>query len=117
MSKIQGTAIFLVAASVTAVFFIDFCNWIYACGCRSLWAGADAHCNIHQPGARHCPFCAIGVAGGGAVFLAIVAPQAYLSFRPARWAWPFRLLAALAAFPVAGSGIAILLGWRMGYWN
>lgn len=117
MSKLQGTAIFLVAASVTAVFFIDFCNWIYVCGCRSLWAGADAHCNIHQAGAKHCPFCSIGTFGAATVFFAIVVPQGILSFRPARWKWPVRLAAALAAFPAVGSVIALSLGEYLGYWN
>ena len=38
------------AAAFTSVFFIDFCNLVYQCGCRSLWAGADAACNIHTHG-------------------------------------------------------------------
>jgi hypothetical protein len=117
VSKLQSTAIFVAAASVTSLLFLDFCNWIFACGCRSLWAGADAHCNIHHVGAKHCPFCSIGNAGAGAVFIGILIPQAFFSFRPVRWAWHSRFLAALAAFPLAGSAIAFSLGWYMGYWN
>ena len=117
MSKLPGVLVFLAAATVTSVFFLDFCNWIYDCGCRSLWAGADAHCNIHQPDAKHCPLCSIGVGGFGTAFLAIIVPQGVLSFRPERWAWFKRLAAAIAAFPLAGAAIAVPLGWVMGYWE
>ena len=117
MSRLAGVAIFAAAATVTSVFFIDFCNWIYACGCRSLWAGAAAHCNIHIAGAKHCPFCSIGTNGYAAVFLAIIVPQGFFSFRPARWAWYARFAAALGAFPLIGSAIALPLGWAKGYWN
>src|SRR5688572_2342628 len=109
--------IFLAAATVSAVFFIDFCNWIYSCGCRSLWAGAAAHCNIHTAGVKHCPFCSFGTPGYGASYLAVLAPQGFLSFRPARWAWYSRFAAAVGVFPLTAAAIALPLGWATGYWN
>lgn len=108
--------IFLLAATVASVFFIDFCNLMYACGCRSLWAGADTHCNIHHATGRRCPWCAIGLVGGVAVWGAIVGSQAAVV-----WAWRgegaiTRLVLALAAFPVTGGALALALGWARGYW-
>ena len=58
---------FAASFSVTCLFFINVCNWIFGCGCRSLWAGADAMCNVHLSASRHCPFCSRGVAGYAAI--------------------------------------------------
>lgn len=111
----QALAVFLVSAAVTATLLIDFCGWIYGCGCRSLWAGADAHCNIHVAGARHCPWCAIGLVGFTIVFVNILAVQALIAFRaPGRW--PVRMLLSLLAFPGVGLIEAGVLGWIRGYW-
>ena len=45
--------------AVIAVFFLPACDLIYNCGCTHLWAGADTHCNIHNPAPPNCPFCSI----------------------------------------------------------
>lgn len=106
-------AVFLLAATVTSVFFIDFCALVFSCGCRSLWAGADAHCNIHTPGVPHCPFCD---AAGYAVWAMIVAAQAVVAFR-LRGAGPVvRGGLALLMFPIAGGIAAVIAGWATGYW-
>ncbi len=109
--------VFLAAAAVTSVFLINLCDLIYDCGCRSWWAGAVDHCNIHDPQSRHCPWCSVGEAGFAAIWLGVVAPQAFLSLFPRRWKWPLRLFAALAAFPAAGVLIGLGMGWAMGYWE
>jgi len=101
---------------VDSVFFINLCNWIFKCGCRSLWAGADLMCNIHMAHARHCPFCAHGSPGQAAVMIAIIAPQIFLSLR-SQWSWPLRLVTALAMFPLVEGAAALVLGWADGYWN
>jgi hypothetical protein len=108
--------VFVPSAAVTCTFFINFCDWIYRCGCRSLWAGAAAHCNVHDPGARHCPFCEHGAAVYIAVLSWILIPQLAVSVWPSRLDWPIRLALALLAFPVAGSIVAVALGWWDGYW-
>ncbi|MDX2153429.1 MAG: hypothetical protein SFV54_21980 [Bryobacteraceae bacterium] len=106
------------AALFTAVFYIDFCNFFFQCGCRSLWAGADAHCNIHQPHSRHCPFCIMGPVWQALSFFAIVAAQAVPIYRlPAAWPWALRLLLALAAFPAAASVLGLIAGISTKYWN
>ena len=106
---------FAISFVVDCVFFINLCSWIFKCGCRSLWAGADMACNIHMAHAKHCPFCAHGSIGQAAVMIAIIAPQLFLSLRM-RGAWPVRLLAALAMFPLVEGFAALVLGLSDGYW-
>lgn len=113
----ESLAIFLCSAAFTLVFLINFCNLVYQCGCRSLWAGAADHCNIHTPGVKHCPWCSIGDAGFAGVTAAILLPQGILSFRPRRWHWTRRLAASLLAFPAAGLVVALAIGLATGYWS
>jgi hypothetical protein len=101
---------------VTSILFIDFCNLVYACGCRSLWAGADAMCNVHNAHGRHCPWCAVGLVGSVMVWLAIVAVQVGLALRLSA-GWTMRALATFGAFPVVGGMIAVVMGWAQGYWR
>lgn len=109
--------VFLAAAVVTSVFFIDFCNLVYACGCRSLWAGADASCNIHTPGAKHCPWCSIGLLPSVGVWAAIVGSQAAVWFGFPRLPLLLRGFGTFAAFPVTGGILAIAVGLWTGYWR
>ena len=115
--RASGWMILLAALTFTGVFSINFCGWIYRCGCQSIWAGAARHCNIHIPSTKHCPLCVLGKARQAVVFAFIVIPQSILSFRPSRWSWPRRLLAAMTAFPVIFLLIAAPLGWTSGYWE
>ena len=103
------------AAVVTSVLFLDFCNLMYACGCRSWWAGADAMCNIHHADARHCPWCTIGLSGSFAVWLAIVGTQASFALRSGG-GWFVRSLTTFGTFPFLGGIIALAIGWAQGYW-
>ena len=105
---------FAIAFTVTCVFFIDFCAFVFACGCRALWAGADATCNIHAASGHHCPWCSHGYAGYAVVMLLIAGPQLAVSLLP-RWHWALRTLAALALFPALGAVIAAAFGWNDGY--
>ena len=105
------------AGGTTCLFFINFCNWVFRCGCQSLWAGADAHCNIHAAAGHHCPFCHHGAATSAVMLFLILIPQALLSWWPARWDWRIRLILALLVFPVAGGIAAGVLGWFDGYWT
>ena len=96
-------AIALAGFVVTSLFFINLCNLIFACGCASLWAGADAHCNIHNAAAPHCPVCSHGVLGYTVVFLAIAGPQLAVALWLKRGHWLLRLAAVLLLFPAAGA--------------
>lgn len=115
MALWKRAVICVVAVAFTCVFFINFCNLVYRCGCTYLWAGAADHCNIHT-GPKHCPFCAIGQAGQGAVWLSMVIPQVWIAFA-SRLGFVSRFAAALAAFPVMGLLAAVVIGWPMGYWS
>ena len=117
MRQIAGRlAIFAGAAAVTCTFFINLCNWIYRCGCESLWAGAAEHCNIHNETGRHCPFCSHGNAAYAGVLAWILIPQLIVSVWPLPWKWPMRLAVVLLVFPVACWLAAVVFGWLDGYW-
>jgi len=106
---------FAISFTVTSLFFINLCNAIFRCGCRSLWAGADVACNIHAQHGPHCPWCSHGTAGYAIVFVLMLLPQ--LAVTLTRWSWPLRTIAALALFPITGSGIALMSGWIYSYWT
>ena len=107
---------FALSFAVDGVFFINLCSWIFRCGCRSLWAGADMACNIHMAHGKHCPFCAHGWQGQALVMLAIWVPQFFISTRLS-WNWPMRFGASLAVFPVMELVAALVLGYADKYWN
>lgn len=113
-------AIFGVALTVTSLFFINFCATVFQCGCQSLWGAADKFCNIHAAHAHHgikgCPWCSFGYAGYALVFGLIATAQLLAAFIP-RWPLPARLALSLAAFPVAGGILALVLGLYTGYWS
>ncbi len=101
---------FILGAVVTSVFYIDFCNLVYQCGCASLWAGADAHCNVHNATGRHCPWCSVGIAGSVGLWLSVIVGQAFVAFRTSR------ILLTLLVFPLIGGIEALALGLWFGYW-
>ncbi len=112
-------AIFLIAATVTSVFFINFCATVFHCGCQSLWTTAAESCNIHLAHGKHCPWCVFGYTGYVLVYGTMIACQALLAFGGTRWGWSWllRLIGSLAAFPTSGLILALVLGWYTGYWN
>ncbi len=119
MSRTTSVVIFLIAATVTSLFFINFCATVFQCGCQSLWGVADKFCNIHHAhahGGKGCPWCSFGYAGYTGVFGGILASQAACIFLT-RWIWQVRLVAALLAFPLVGGLLAIVLGISTGYWS
>jgi hypothetical protein len=116
MQRIAKPLIFAAAATVTSVFFINFCDLVYQCGCESIWAGAADHCNIHDAESRHCPWCSIGNAGTFAVWATIVAAQAAVIFR-LRTDLLARAVLAMLAFPIVGGILALIMGWAQGYWS
>ena len=111
--------IFILSATLTSVFFIQFCATIFQCGCQSLFGDADRYCNIHNAHGKHCPWCSFGYTGYAFVYGGMIASQALSAFVPVRWGWSWfpRLVTSLAAFPVVGTVLALTLGWYTGYWN
>jgi hypothetical protein len=117
MNTTTPTTTFLIAATLTSVFFLNLCAAIFGCGCLSLWAGADAHCNIHLVDSRHCPWCAHGLVASTIPWALIVAAQAAISFWPRPMPVGVRMMSAVAAFPVAGALLAVVYGLSAGYWK
>ena len=111
---------FAISFVVTCTFFINFCSWIFQCGCRSLWAGADIACNIHAAHGRHCPWCTYGsshgYAGYAILMILLCAPQLAVTFFT-RWNWPLRTIAAVALFPISGLIVALVYGTLGKYWK
>jgi hypothetical protein len=114
MVLIKRLAVFAAAATVAAMLFINFCNLVFQCGCRSWWGGAADHCNIHIDDVPHCPWCTSD--SGYFSFVAILVVQALIAFWPGNQGTLPRLLAALVAFPVVGGIGAVVAGLATGYW-
>jgi hypothetical protein len=115
--QLQKGLVLLLAVIPPAAFSINFCAWIFGCGCRSWWAGAAASCNIHMQGAKHCPWCIYDGQGFLVAFVLILATQAVITFLPGRLGWRYRLVLALAAFPLIGAAVAAIYGWISNYWS
>jgi hypothetical protein len=107
---------FLISFAVTCAFFINFCAWIFQCGCRSLWAGSDMACNIHAAHGHHCPWCSHGLVGYAIVMAGMCAPQFAVAMFT-RWSWTTRTMAALAMIPAAGAVTALIFAWKDSYWR
>jgi hypothetical protein len=106
---------FGVSFPVTGLFFINICNAIFGCGCRSLWAGADAMCNVHLSSGPHCPFCSRGVAGYAAIMTLVTAPQLAVSLW-SRWSTTARIVVCLLLFPTAMLAVGLAAGAYDRYW-
>jgi|SRR5579862_3395381 len=116
VSRLAKFSPFLISFAVTCIFFINFCAWIFQCGCRSLWAGSDLACNIHAAHGHHCPWCKHGYAGYAVVMALMTAPQLAVTLF-SRWNWPVRTILAVTMFPVSGLAIAWVFGAIDGYWK
>lgn len=111
--------VFLSAAILTSVFFLNLCDAIFDCGCRSAWAGADAHCNYRNAGAGHhrCPWCQMGLVGGVALWGCIVFTQWWVSGITAKYGVISMTAMTLLAFPLTGGFLGLAAGWLFGYWS
>jgi hypothetical protein len=99
----------------TSLFFIDLCNFVFACGCASLWSGADAHCNVHAAAGIHCPVCTLGAIGYAVTFGAIALPQIATALLLKRGPWCVRLGIVILLFPLIGSAVMTVVGRMAGY--
>ena len=114
----RNTILICIAAfAVTSVLFINFCDLVYACGCHSLWNGADAHCNIHAHHGKHCPWCSHGMSGYSIIFACIQIPVFAVAFALRRRSWIEGLAGTLLSFPVFGGVVALAVGLWDGYWK
>ena len=109
-------AVLAAAAGLTHLFFIQFCDLLFRCGCEALWAGAAEHCNIHNAAPPHCPWCADGGNLGRLSFWAVVVSQCGLTLWPGRFGTP-RAIATFLAFPAVGAIAGLLSGLGTQYWQ
>lgn len=107
--------LFSVAAAFTYLFFINWCDWVYGCGCTFLWAGAADHCNIHQPNPPHCPWC-VRTDLSGIAFFVTLAAQAAVAGWPGALGW-VRVVGSFVASPLAAGAAGLVIGWSVGYWS
>ncbi len=107
--------LFAAAAGFTAIFFINWCNMVYNCGCTFIWAGFADHCNIQTAGPPDCPWCARGDLAAAAFFVTLGA-QGLVSLWPGRLG-RLRAIAAFAASPIAAGLAGLVIGLLTGYWN
>ena len=103
------------ALGVTYVFFIQYCDLLFDCGCRALWAGRAAHCNIHNPSPPHCPWCVDGGILGQWTHAGIVVAQAALALWPGRFG-KLRAASVFLAFPVVGGLGGLIAAMTTDYW-
>jgi hypothetical protein len=80
-------AILAAALALTVLTALPICNAVFHCGCASVFAGSDAHCDVHRAGPPDCPVCADWLLGAP-FFFGIFAAWALLAglvprlFRP-----------------------------------
>lgn len=104
------------AVGISYIFFIHLCDLLFDCGCRALWAGAAAHCNIHAVSPPHCPWCVRSSLYGWLSLGLIATAQISLAF----WPGPLgvgRIAAVFLAFPTVGMVAGLLTGLVTGYWS
>jgi hypothetical protein len=107
----------LAAAGVAYGTLMNVCALLFQCGCRSWWTGAATHCNIHQAGAKHCPWCTLDPNIFWGLFAGFVvcelAAVLFTRHRP----WWQQFAAGVAAYLVAATLSAGVLGVFQHYWN
>ena len=96
---------------------MNVCALLFQCGCRSWFTGAAAHCNIHQAGVKHCPWCTLDPSIFWSLFIGFILCElaAVLATRHRPWWW--QLMAALGAYLLAATLSAAVLGVFQHYWN
>ena len=90
-------------ALITGVLLLPLCDLLHLCGCRAPWAGADAHCNVHEMLGAHCPWCehmALGIVAMVAVYAGQWATWHVLLRRGVPW-WAAASASVAALIPLA----------------
>ncbi len=106
----------VLALGASFALFVRFCDLVFDCGCRGLFAGSAAACNIHHAAAPHCPWCVEDGVHGQWAFALIIVAQVATCLWPGR-VGPLRALLAVLAFPAVGAAGGLAAGILTGYWD
>ena len=112
----KRAAVFGLAATITGLLLIDFCGWIYGCGCQSIWKSLDKYCNIHH-GPKHCPWCTHGGIGFLISAVFVMGTQGLVAFKGFGLSLLMRFILCMTAFPTIGGIVAWIVGSFQGYWS
>ena len=106
-----ATATCLATVLLYSMAFLPMCNVYFRCGCKPLWDGGSAQCNVHSDVGPKCPQCAAPPSVGwipmyGGAMLSFATTLAVglqcsgcWSWRWLRWAtWPVTLLASFFGY-------------------
>ena len=114
-SLLARLACLATALAITQTLFIQYCDFLFDCGCQPLWADRADRCNIHSPVPPHCPWCLDGGASGRWANVAIVVAQVLLSLVPGSFG-AFRAASVFLAFPIVGGLGGLVAALLSGYW-
>lgn len=103
---------FAALALSTGLLLLPVCDLLHLCGCRAPWAGAEAHCNVHDALGPRCPWCehlALGGAALGAIYAGQWATLRALQRRGvSRWGAAAASLAMFAPLAVLAGALCWL---------
>jgi hypothetical protein len=99
------------AAALTCVLYVPLCHVLHRCGCRPLWSGADAHCNVRASEGPHCPWCQHWALGAGALAVTLWGQTAAFRAVDRRVRTPALAGAAAAAAMLPALSIGATLTW------
>ena len=116
-SWIGRTLLFLGAVALSSALYLNFCDWIYDCGCQAWWSGGVTECNIHDASTHDCPWCSHGFVGGYLPLALVLVGHAAGAFLRYPGGWLTRILVTLLAFPVIGGLTGLAYGLVDGYWS
>ena len=92
---------------ITSAFFIDFCNLVYRCGCKSLWNGARRSLQHSLKWDPSLPLVLVSADGGasGIWLMIVVLCSVFSLFGCNNCAWIPHILVTLSAFPIVGGAV------------
>ena len=114
MRLLSAWVVGLSVVLLTAVLLHNVCDLFYDCGCTWLWAGGDAHCNIHEANGPHCPWCANGLGGLVTVLGLTTLAEMLGAWGPRRPFWA-RLVGSVFAGALTLLALGILFALHDGY--
>lgn len=106
----------VVLGGLTFVGLLPLCDLLFDCGCSWPWTGGLAHCNIHEAGVPHCPWC-VYPRSADLSLAALLCAQGFGAWAAARrkpgFLWP--LVGGAAAGGLAALVVRVTVAWWADY--